>query len=106
MAEFQNSEAELPRVLFEYEVHLDRVLDFLDGETRTARNTSRAKLIGTDQRHTWNLGVDAYNDGYQAIRSWSATGVGNVLAVFLGTVIPGDHLEGQHRETWEDHPTP
>ena len=101
MAEFHNSEAELPRMLYRYEVHLNRVLDFLDEETRTAKKTSKAELTGTDQRHTRNLGVDAYNDGYQAIRSWSATGVGNVLAMFLETVIPGEHLEAQYSETWE-----
>lgn len=101
MAEFNRSEAELPRVLYQYDVFLDRVLDFLVHETLTAWGTSKIALTGDNLQYTRRIGVDAFNNGYQAIRSWSATGVGSILAVFLNAVTPEQHLKAQYSETWE-----
>jgi RES domain-containing protein len=83
----------LPRVLYSYDIRLDRVLDLTDADVRHHVGVGLQTLIGPDWTACQELGVTAHALNAQAILSPSAAGVDDVLAVFvqhigLGTVEP------------------
>lgn len=72
----------LPRVVYEYEVNLGAVLDLTDDATLRHLRLSVGKLTSSDRLLTRKIGDYANKSGlYQAILSFSATGVDEVLAV-------------------------
>lgn len=83
----------LPRYLYRYDIALERVLDLTDAAVTTGVGVGRDVLTGPDWTACQDLGTTAHALGVQAILSPSATGVDDVLAVFvqhigLGTVEP------------------
>jgi len=83
----------LPRVVYRYEIELTRVLDLTIHAVRQATGLKSEVLAGPDWTACQELGTTAHALGAQAILSPSATGVDNVLAVFvqhigLGTLTP------------------
>lgn len=83
----------LPRVLYRYEVELTRILDMTIHAVRKATGVGPDVLAGPDWTACQEIGATAHALGAQAILSPSATGVDNVLAVFvqhigLGTLTP------------------
>ena len=72
----------LPRELWEITVALNKVLDLTDATTRDALGLVPTDLIRNDHSYTQDIGEAAHEQGFQAIRSPSATGVDDVLAVF------------------------
>jgi RES domain-containing protein len=89
----------LPRVLYRYEIELDRVLDLTDGEVRAQVGLGMDVLTGPDWTACQDLGVVAHALGANGINSPSATGVGNVLAVFVQHIGLG-RLEPHLVEEW------
>lgn len=90
----------LPRVLYEYRLEMDRVLDLTDERVREHIGVSASDLTGED----WNLcqiiGTEARAAADQAIRTYSATGVDNVLVILPELV--GSGLAGVRPiEQWE-----
>ncbi|MBK5223387.1 MAG: RES family NAD+ phosphorylase [Acidimicrobiia bacterium] len=81
----------LPRELFEIRANLVKVLDLTDAETLGTLGLASPDLVREDHRLTQEIGEAAHEHAFQAIRSPSATGVGNVLAIFpeklAGTVL-------------------
>ena len=77
------SEGLLPRVLYRYEIELDRVLDLTDGKVRARVGLGADVLTGPDWTACQDLGIAAHAVGANGIHSPSATGVGDVLAVFV-----------------------
>ena len=75
-------EALLPRELFEISADLDKVLDLTDTDTLDALGITPPDLVWEDHRFTQEIGEAAHEHAFQAIRSPSATGVDNVLAIF------------------------
>ncbi len=75
-------DALLPRELFEVRADLDKVLDLTDAETLGALGIGRPDLVREDHQLTREIGEAAHEHAFQAIRSPSATGVDNVLAIF------------------------
>lgn len=75
-------EALLPRELFEIRADLDKVLDLTDAGTLDALGIAPPDLVREDHRFTQEIGEAAHEHAFQAIRSPSATGVDNVLAIF------------------------
>jgi len=75
-------EALLPRELFEIRADLDKVLDLTDTETLDALGIVPPDLVRADHGFTQGIGEAAHEHAFQAIRSPSATGVHNVLAIF------------------------
>lgn len=75
-------EALLPRELFEVRVDLDRVLDLTDVEMLGSLRVAPPDLVREDHQFTQEIGEAAHEHAFQAIRSPSATGVDNVLAIF------------------------
>lgn len=75
-------DALLPRELFEISADLDKVLDLTDTATLDALGITPSDLVREDPRFTQEIGEAAHEHALQAIRSPSATGVDNVLAIF------------------------
>ncbi|CAN5895822.1 hypothetical protein BH23ACT2_BH23ACT2_09280 [soil metagenome] len=86
-----NVDALLPRELFEIRANLDQVLDLADPATLDALGIATPDLVREEHRFTQEIGEAAHEHAFQAIRSPSATGVDNVLAIFseklAGTVL-------------------
>jgi RES domain-containing protein len=89
----------LPRMLYRYEVTLDRVLDLTVDEVRAEVGLSLDILTGPDLTTCQELGVTLHALGAQGIKSPSATGVGEVLAVFVQLIGLG-RLEPHLAEEW------
>ncbi|MGC9221706.1 MAG: RES family NAD+ phosphorylase [Solirubrobacteraceae bacterium] len=89
----------LPRVLHRYEIEFDRVLDLTDGEVRAQVGLGTDVLTGPDWTACQDLGVAAHALGANGINSSSATGVGDVLAVFVQHIGLG-RLEPHLVEEW------
>ncbi|MDP8928478.1 MAG: RES family NAD+ phosphorylase [Actinomycetota bacterium] len=68
-------EGVLPRVIYRYELQLDRVLDLTDEEVRDHLGVSVQDLTGEDWSLCQTIGTEAHAVGDQAIRTFSATGV-------------------------------
>lgn len=79
-------EALLPRELYEVSTDLDKILDLTDAATLGSLGIEAADLVREDHRFTREIGEAAHEHAFQAIRSPSATGVDNVLAIFPETL--------------------
>ena len=103
-----NVDALLPRELFGITVDLHKVLDLTDVATLDALGIAPLDLVREDHRFTQEIGEAAHEHAFQAIRSPSATGVDNILAIFpeklagavldvelLGEWSTADDLAGQ-----------
>lgn len=73
----------LPRRLYRYEIVLDRILYLTDSEVRAQVGLGLDILTGPDWTACQELGVAAHALGIKGINSPSATGVGDVLAIFV-----------------------
>lgn len=72
----------LPRALYRYDIALESVLDLRHPRTLEHLGITTAQLVGADLSITRQIGEAAHSTGIQAIRSPSAAGVDDVLAVF------------------------
>lgn len=94
-------EALLPRTLYRYEVSLLRVLDLTVEETRWAVDIEHDVLVRSNWSACQDLGAIAHSLSIQAINSPSATGIGEVLAIFSENVEEGD-LKAIFVEEWRE----
>jgi RES domain-containing protein len=92
-------QALLPRVLYRHEIELDRVLDLTDSTIRDQVGVGLDVLTSTDWATCQDLGVASHSLGANGISSPSATGVGEVLAVFVPP-ISLRRLEPHYVEEW------
>ena len=90
----------LPRVLFRYDVDLDRVLDLTSSDILDHLTVTVEQITGTDLGIPRQIGEAAHATGSQAIRAPSATGVDEVLAVFPELLGTG-RLVPELAERWE-----
>ena len=88
-----------PRVLYRYNIALDRVVDLADDEVRAQAGLGLDVLTGPDWTACQELGSTLHTLGAQGINSPSATGVGDVLAVFVQHIGLG-RLEPELTEEW------
>lgn len=89
----------LPRVLYRYETALDRVLDLTSEATLRHLGVSTSQLTGPDVTIPREIGEAAHSTGSQGIRTPSATGVDEVIAVFPESLGSG-HLLPELVERW------
>ena len=68
--------------MFAVSANLDKVVDLTDGETLDALEIAPPDLVREDHRFTQEIGEAAHEHAFQAIRAPSATGVGDILAIF------------------------
>lgn len=96
----------LPRELFVISADLDKVLDLTDAATLAALGIAPPDLVRADHGFTQEIGEAAHEHAFQGIRSPSATGVDNILAIFpekLAGVVLDVQLLGEW-STAEDLP--
>lgn len=79
----------LPRMLWRYEIRLTNVLDLTEAETLDHLDLAASELVDEDRTVTHQLGEVAHQFGYQAIRTASAAGVDDVIAVFIENLRSG-----------------
>lgn len=90
----------LPRSLFTFDVEVSRVLDLCDELVRQDLDVQIADLVDDDRSLTREIGIVANGLGLQAIRSPSAAGVHEVLAL-LPEQLGSGKLDARLAETWE-----
>ncbi len=90
----------LPRELWSMAMELEKVLDLTDVSARTAVGLSLDDLVRPSHALTQQIGEAAHERGVQAIKSPSATGVDEVLAL-LRENLGGATLRVQLVEVWE-----
>lgn len=90
----------LPRVLYEYDVSLERVLDLTNPAVLDDIGVRPPILTADDWSLCQTIGEAAHAAGFQAIRSPSATGVDEVLVVFPELLGGGGRLEPRLVEEW------
>lgn len=89
----------LPRVVYRYEVSLDRILDLTSQETLDHVGVTSPQIVGADLTIPRQIGEAAHDTGSQAIRAPSATGVDEILAVFPELIASG-RLHPNLLEQW------
>jgi len=90
----------LPRELWSIATDLERVLDFTEDSVCVAAAVGPADLVRPGHGFTQQIGEAAHERGIQAIKSPSATGVDDVLALFpenLGSAT----MQLELVEVWE-----
>jgi RES domain-containing protein len=86
-------------MLYRYEVAVDGILDLTNGEVRAQVGLGLDVLTGPDWTSCQELGLTAHALGIKGINSPSATGVDDVLAVFVQHVGLG-RLDPELVEEW------
>ena len=90
----------LPRELWRITAKLTKVLDLTRRGTLAALDLEPADLVRDDLRLTRAIGMAAQERGFQAIRSPSATGVDDIVAVMLDSVS-GEALNTELIQEWK-----
>lgn len=91
----------LPRELWVVGTRLRRVLDLTRPTNLQALGVSSQDLVRDNHRFTQDLGLAAHEFRFEAIRTPSATGIGEVFALLLDH-IGGTALETDLLETWSE----
>jgi len=87
------------RSLATIRVHLSRVLDLTDADTRRALGIDVGDIVGDDPAVPRAIGVAASHLGFEAILAPSAAGAGSVMAILLNNRAEGSLLSVEE----EDH---
>lgn len=94
----------LPRTLFRYEGELHDLLDLRDERVLEAVDLTHADLVADGAAACQTVGEAAFVAGREGILAPSATGTGEVLAVFLGRLSGESSLRDVASELWEEVP--
>jgi RES domain-containing protein len=94
----------LPRDLYTFEVQLEAVVDLRTPEARRRVGLSDAELRSDDPRACRAIGEAAHDLDFEGVTAPSATGSGEVLAVFLERLRRSSRVEPTARELWESPP--
>jgi RES domain-containing protein len=89
----------LPRELWSVATSLDGVLDLTDEPTVTSAGLTAADLVRPEHTFTQHVGEAAHERGVQAIRSPSATGTDEILALFPQN-LGGATIDVELVEVW------
>lgn len=73
----------LPREVWSLGVTLERVLDLTDEVVLDQAGLTAGDLVQPDYGFTRQIGEAAHERGYQAMRSYSARGVDEIVALFI-----------------------
>jgi RES domain-containing protein len=94
----------VPRRLYRYRLDLQAVLDLTGERDQLPQALAELDFQGSDQHATQALGEAAEHLGREAIKAPSATGTGEVIAVFIDRLLPDSAVEPLDFETWESPP--
>jgi RES domain-containing protein len=94
----------LPRDLLEYELRLQHVIDLRLDAHAEALGLDGGDMAADDPRSCQLVGEAAHHAGFEALLAPSATGAGDIAAVFLDRMLPGSLVRDVARTRWEDLP--
>lgn len=94
----------LPRHLHRYRVELQGVLDLTNPEMADAVGLTRDAFTATDASRCQAVGDAAHYVGCEAVLALSATGIGEVVAVFSDRLRAGSIVEPLDYEVWDIPP--
>lgn len=94
----------LPRTLHRYATDLHATLDLRDPSALSDAGLTPAQIGGDDLGPCQAVGEAAFVAGFEAVIAPSATGHGDVVAVFLERVSPRSSVRDDHALTWEQVP--
>jgi RES domain-containing protein len=94
----------LPRRMYRYDLGLAAVLDLRDSATRARLQLSDVDLQAIDATKCQQLGECAHYLGLEGILAPSATGQGNVLAVFFDRLQADSQIRDLDYEAWTVEP--
>ncbi|HEX6699536.1 MAG TPA: RES family NAD+ phosphorylase [Gaiellaceae bacterium] len=92
----------LPRDLHEFDVDLGDALDLRSVERRRAVGLSERDVRAESQDACRRIGMAVHALGAEGVAAPSATGEGEILAIFLDQLRPTSRIEVRFVETWED----
>lgn len=90
----------LPRTVYRYDVVLTELLDLRDPMASAAVGLTAADLGSDDLGPCQRVGEAAQRAGREGVLAPSATGAGEVLAVFMDSICLGSSIEPQAIEEW------
>lgn len=93
----------LPREVWRVQVELDAVLDLSDQRVLDHLGVDPVDLTREARELTHEIGEAAFEQGFQAVRSRSATGVDEVLSIFVER-LAGAVMEVELVEEWTEVP--
>jgi RES domain-containing protein len=96
----------LPRRLYRYDGKLQNLLDLRQPETYEALGLTRETMAADDATACEAVGEAAFVAGREGVLAPSATGEGEVLAVFLERLTPPSALRDVDSVLWEHVPDP
>ena len=94
----------LPRELVALELSLGKCLDIRSGEMRDRLDLGSNLIRAADASACQAVGAAAHHLGLEGIIAPSATGIGNVVAVFIGRLFPESSLTATKLETSTEAP--
>jgi RES domain-containing protein len=100
----RSAEDFVPRRFYRYRLDLQAVVDLTADPASLPDALSGFDLSATDLGATQGVGDAAQHLGREAVRAPSATGAGDVLAVFLDRLQPDSIVEPIDFEIWEAAP--
>ncbi|MGH2573280.1 MAG: RES family NAD+ phosphorylase [Actinomycetota bacterium] len=94
----------LPRHLYRYQVQLHEVLDLTVQMAAETLGLSAEMIRGVDPSPSQAAGNAAHYAGFEGLRAPSATGIGEVLAVFSSRLAAGSAVLPAEFEIWDRLP--
>ncbi len=90
----------LPRRMYHYEVNLGALLDLRSSQARECLDLSSAALAADDPERCREIGECAHYCGREGILAPSATGQGDVLAIFFERLRPDSEVRDIGSTEW------
>jgi RES domain-containing protein len=90
----------LPRDFYTYELRLQHVLDLRAASNARALGLTPADFVDDDLTRCQLVGESVHAAGFEALVAPSAAGSGEILAVFLGRMLPGSLVRDVHHRKW------
>ncbi len=94
----------VPRRLYRYRLDLQSVVDLTGERTHLPEALAQLDFTASNPKATQAVGEASATLGREAIKAPSATGTGEVLAVFIDRLQPDSAVEPLDFETWESAP--
>ncbi len=95
----------MPRDLFTYEVRLQHVIDLREERSAMAVGLAAGLMASDDPTECQLVGQAAHHAGFEGLLAPSATGAGDVLAVFLDRTLPDSIVRDTSCKRWIDPPS-
>lgn len=96
----------LPRDLVTYDISLQHAIDLRVEEHARAVGLHHEQMTADEPASCQMVGEAAHHAGFEALLAPSATGVGDIAAVFLDRTLPDSVLHDVARSRWEEVPAP